>query len=168
MSFAARLETAVEFEEQLKERLNSTGWPAFSFGQAQLPAECRQRLVRFEDFSKRPCRIRWMPDIITFRDLRSGRSYVALIDAKASNGQRYAIETSALDTAEIYVDKLYTPTFFVFDDWKVLTPLEVRQRGFQGPCRGNGSGTPFLLVEKRYGRLFTDFFPPGRGTGDAL
>jgi hypothetical protein len=162
MSFAARLGPSIEFEERVKERLNSTGWPAFSFGQAQLPVECRQRLARFEDLSRRPCRIRWMPDIITFRDLRNGRSYVALIDAKASNGQRYAIEMSAVDTAEIYVDGLYTPTFFVFDDWNVLTPLEVRQRGFQGPFRGSGSGTPFLLVEKCYGRPFTDFFPPAR------
>src|SRR6201997_309742 len=55
----------------------------------------------------------WMPDIITFCDLRGGRSYVALIDAKVCNGPRYAVEMSALDTAEIYVDGLYTPTFFV-------------------------------------------------------
>lgn len=164
MSFAARLAPAIEFEQRVIDRLNKSGWPAFPFGQAQLSLECRQRLARFEDFSRRPSRIRWMPDIITFRDLRNGRSYVALIDAKASNGLRYAIETSAVDTAEIYVDGLYTPTFFVFDDWKVLTPLEVRQRGVQGPFRGNGSGTPFLLVEKCYGRPFTDFFPPVKDT----
>ena len=160
MNFAARLGPSVEFEEKVRERLNSTGWPAFPFGQAQLSIECRQRLARFEDLSKRPCRIRWMPDIITFRDLRNGRSYVALIDAKVGDGPRYAIEMSAVDTAEIYVDGLYTPTFFVFSDWKVLTPLEVRQRGFPGPFSENGSGTPYLLVDKRFGRPFSDFFPP--------
>lgn len=165
MSFARRLGPALEFEECVKKRLNESGWPAFSFGQSQLSEECRQRLAKFEDLSKRPCRIRWMPDIITFRDLRNGRSYVALIDAKTGNGQRYAIEMSAVDTANIYVDLLYTPTFFVFDDWRVLTPLDVRQRGFQGPFRGNGSGTPFLLVEKCYGRPFSEFFPPAPDAG---
>jgi hypothetical protein len=64
-----------------------------------------------------------MPDIITFCDLRNGRSFVALIDAKACRDRpNYAIEMSAIETAEIYTDRLFTPTFFVFDDFKVLTP----------------------------------------------
>jgi hypothetical protein len=101
-----------------------------------------------------------MPDIITFRDLLGGRSFVALIDAKYGNGQRYAVEMSAVDTAEIYVNQLWTPTFFVFNDWKVLTPMEVRQRGVVGPRSANGSGTPYLLVEKYFGRNFEDYFRP--------
>lgn len=160
MTFAERLNPSVQFERQVIAKLNASGWHAFHFGQGQLPPECRDRLSRFEDMSGRPCRIRWMPDIITFRDLRGGRSKVALIDAKVCDGPRYAVETAAVDTTEVYVDGLFTPTFFVFDDWKVLTPLEVRHRGFQGPHKGNGSGTAYLLVDKRYGRPFSGVFAP--------
>jgi hypothetical protein len=101
-----------------------------------------------------------MPDIITFCDLRNGRSFVALIDAKACRDRpNYAIEMSAIETAEIYTDRLFTPTFFVFDDFKVLTPRVARQRGTVGPDRGNGSGTPYLLIGKSHGRAFDEIFP---------
>jgi hypothetical protein len=105
-----------------------------------------------------------MPDIITFRDAPNGRSFVALIDAKACGDRpNYALEMSAIETAEIYTDRLYTPTFFVFDDWKVVTPREARQRGTPGPESANGSGTPYVLISKRHGRAMTDIFPPARG-----
>jgi hypothetical protein len=104
-----------------------------------------------------------MPDIITFRDLPSGRSFVALIDAKCS-GQtpNFSIEMSAVETADVYADQLYTPTFFVFDNWSVLTPREARQRGSKGPDPepGRGSGTPYLLVKKHWARPFAEIFPP--------
>jgi hypothetical protein len=164
MTFADRMTPSLEFEAKVIERLTQSGWPAFPFGQAQLPDECRRRLVRFEDGSRRPSLIRWMPDIITYRDMPNGRSFVALIDAKArSNTSNYAIEMSAIETNGIYTDQLYTPTFFVFDDddWKVLTPREARQRGTPGPHPqiGRGSGTPYLLVPKRFARPFNEIFP---------
>lgn len=166
MSFQERIKTASEFEVELIEHLNSIGWPAFPFGQAQLPEACRRRLSRFEDGSRRPSRIRWMPDIITYRDLVSGRSFVALIDAKESNPKydNYSIEKSAMETCEIYADQLYTPTFFVFSDYRVLTPMEVRQRAFEPPHRDNmqGSGTPFFLVKKKFARPFAHFFPASK------
>lgn len=163
MTFADRMGPASEFEAAVVDRFNSTGWRAFHFGQSQLPEECRNLLVRFEDGSRRPCLIRWMPDVIAFRNY-SGRSWVALIDAKVCNGPNYAVEMSAAETAEVFTDHLYTPTFFVFDDWKVLTPREVRQRGRPGPtpAAGRGSGTPYLLVDKRFGRGFNEIFPPIR------
>lgn len=166
MSFQQRMKTAGEFELELIERLNEIGWQAFQFGQAQLPEECRSRLSRFEDGSRRPSRVRWMPDIITFRDQANGRSWIALIDAKESNPNmsNYSIEMSAMETCEIYTDQLYTPTFFVFSDYRVLTPMEVRQRGIPGPPprKGFGSGTPYLLVPKNHARPFRDVFQASR------
>lgn len=162
MTFHERMAQAAEWEATLLAALNEQGWPAFPFGQAQLPDECRARLSRFEDSSRRPSRIRWMPDIITYRDSKlHKRSWVALIDAKKAspNSDNHAIEMSAMETCEIYADSLYTPTFFVFSDWTVLTPFEVRQRGTPGKHNGNGSGTPFLLVPKKYGRPFPEIFP---------
>lgn len=151
---------AAIFETALIERLTEIGWQAFKFGQAQLPDECRLRLQRFEDGSRRPSLIRWMPDIITFRDF-GARSAVALIDAKACGDRpNYAIEMSAIETAEVYTDRLYTPTFFVFDDWNALTPREARQRGQPGPQTTNGSGTPYVLIPKRFGRRMETIFKP--------
>jgi hypothetical protein len=164
MTFADRIQVATTFEDAVVERFNSTGWTAFHFGQSQLPEECRNLLVRFEDGSRRPCLIRWMPDVIAFRTY-PGRTWVALIDAKACGDRpNYAVEMSAAETAEVFTDQLYTPTFFVFDDWKVLTPREVRQRGRSGPDPkpGRGSGTPYLLIDKRWGRPFNEIFPPAR------
>lgn len=171
MSFGERMSAAAEFEKSVIARLNAIGWPAFPFGQAQLPVECRQRLIRFEDMSRRPCLIRWMPDIITYRDLPSGKSRVALIDAKVcgANTDNYAIELSAIETASIYTDGLYTPTFFVFDDWGVLTPRDARQRGVQGkePAPGRGSGTPYVTVRKTHARPFDEIFPAARQASSA-
>lgn len=162
MGFSERLSKAAEFELRLIEKLNNQGWPAYAFGQSQLPSECRSRLTRFQDSSRRPSLIRWMPDIITFYDRPRGSSFVALIDAKVCGDKtnNYAIEISAIETCSIYTDKLFTPTFFVFDDWNVLTPREAYQRGRPGPESPQGSGTPYVLVRKCYSRPFGDVFPP--------
>lgn len=163
--FDERRQAAEKWEFELRQLLNSWGWPSFPFGQAQLPDECRSRLRRFEDISGRPSLIRWMPDIITYRDLPDQKALVALIDAKACGGeyQNYSIEMSAIETAEIYTDRLYTPTFFVFDDHKVLTPREARQRGVKGrDVNNSGSGTPYLLVPKVFGKPLAQAFPPQR------
>lgn len=163
MSFADRKAPSDAFELALMKRLKDTGWPAFPFGQAQLPGDCRDRLKRFEDGSRRPSLIRWMPDVITFRDFPDGRSFVALIDAKTCGDKpNYALEMSAIETAEVYADRLYTPTFFVFDNWQVLTPREARQRGAKGPDASKGSGTPYVLVAKQFGRKFDEVFKPLR------
>ena len=161
MTFRDRMQPAAEFESAVIERLQGAGWLAYPFGQAQLPPECRRRLSRFMDASRRPSLIRWMPDIITFCDRPDGSSFVALIDAKVCGGRpNYAIEMSAIEAAELYTDSFYTPTFFVFDDWKVLSPRDARQRGTPGPApvQGNGSGTPYLLVGKRFGVSFHQVF----------
>jgi len=162
MTFQDRLWPSLAHEQCIIDRLNRIGWRAFPFGQAQLPDECRDRLRRFEDASRRPSLIRWMPDIITFCDLSPDRSFVALIDAKVSPPDmgNYAIERSAVEALELWADHFYTPTFFVFDDWQILTPREARQRGRLGPDPrpGRGSGTPYFLVAKHFGRRFEDIF----------
>jgi hypothetical protein len=159
-TFAERMVPASKFEEELVDRLNGAGWRAFRFGQSQLPEECREYLTRFEDGARRPALIRWMPDVITFRAFPNGRVFVALLDAKVCAGRpSYAVEMSAVETAEVFTDRLFTPTFFAFDDWRILTPREVRQRGRVGPHSPNGSGTPYYLVEKQFSRPISEVFP---------
>jgi len=158
MSFADRMLPALTFESEIIDRLNRTGWRAWPFGQGQLPDDCRKQLGKFEDLSRRPTLLRWMPDILAIGDV------VALIDAKTSRGNtpNYSLELSAIETANVYADQLYTPTFFVFEGWQVLTPRDARQRGRVGPdpAPGRGSGTPYVLVDKRWARPFDEFFPP--------
>lgn len=162
MNFTTRLKTATAFEDQVADRFNATGWQAFRFGQSQLPEECRSLLIRYEDGARRPCLIRWMPDVIAFR-VYPRRTYVALLDAKVCGDRpNYAVEMSAAETATVFTDQLYTPTFFVFDDWRVMTPREVIQRGRPGPSRNNGSGTPYYLIEKGFSKPFDEVFPPVR------
>jgi hypothetical protein len=171
VTFINRIGAALKFEDEVVERLNTTGWRAFHFGQSQLPKECRDLLFRFEDSSRRPCLIRWMPDIITFRTYSNGRTHVALLDAKVCGDRpNYAVEMSAVETAEAFTNVLFTPTFFVFDDWHVMTPRDVRQRGLPGPPPkpgANGSGTPYVLVQKRWSRPFNEIFPPTPAAGAA-
>ena len=162
MGYAER-SIATSFEDTLVHHLNTRdGWTAYKFGQGLLPEDCRDRLRRYEDGARRPSLIRWMPDILAIRDASNTRPFVALIDAKlAGSTPNHAVELSALETAEIYVDRFFTPTFFVFSDWSVLTPRDIRQRGTPGPEPREelGSGTPYLLVSKKHGRPFNEVFP---------
>jgi hypothetical protein len=167
MTYEARLQGAIEFETQVMEWLTRIGWLAFPFGQALLPPECRVRLKHFVDAAKRPSLLRWMPDIIAFRDYNEGRVSLALVDAKhcAPDRKNYAVEIAAIETAELFVEKLFTPVFFVFSDWRALTPRDARMRGYFNASAPGGSGTPFLLIDKRFGVSATEYFPakPTRG-----
>jgi len=161
MTFADRFTTATAFEGTVLQALHARGWKAWKFGQGQLPEECRQFLTRYEDDARHPTLIRWFPDILACRDI-NGRSSLRLIDVKVCNPKysNYAIELSALETMKLIADEFYTPTFFVFDDWGCLSPRDVEQRGKPSPNGpSNGSGTAFLLVERRYKREFSSIFP---------
>ena len=163
MSFAERMVAAAAFEQQVMDRLNASGWAAEAFGQGQLSLTFRDVLRRYQDDAGHPTLLRWLPDIITYANHLRDRPFVALIDAKACDGRpNYSVEKTAIETLELYSDRHFTPTFFVFNDWKVLTPREARQRGTEGPPPKNGSGTPYVLIPKQYGRPFDRVFPPSR------
>src|SRR5262245_9722548 len=161
MSFDARMGAARAAEQAVLDRFRALpGWLAFPFGQGQLPDECRRVLGKIEDDCGRPLLIRWMPDILA---VCPSRPFVALIDAKrAGDTDNVAIERNAIEAATIYADQFFTPTFFVFDSGAVLTPRDAAQRGWPGPTPriGHGSGTPYLLIEKRYARPFDHVFTP--------
>ena len=164
MAYGDRIRPGLLHEEAVIQRLQASGWLAERFGQGQLSEPFRQLLKQFMNTAHQPSLIRWLADIITGRPMSMELSTVSLVDAKCCNGRpNYAIELSSIETAEIFSDRLYTPTFYVFDDFTVLTPREARQRGRPGPDPqpGCGSGTPYVLVDKRYGHPFDEIFPPG-------
>jgi hypothetical protein len=166
MTFAMRIDPAVEFEQSVLARFNVSGWIAEPFGQALLPENARDALRHFEDLSGRPTLVRWMPDILAWRECNHRVTHLALIDAKVGQvSDNHAVEIAAADAMDVYVERLYIPAFFVFNDWTVLTPRDVKHRGRLGPDPrgGNGSGTPYYLVPKRFARAFDNVFPRDEG-----
>jgi hypothetical protein len=162
MTYDDRVRPGQLHELAVMERLRQAGWIAEPFGQGQLSDPFRRLLKQFETTAHQPTLIRWLADIIAGREVGTDRSSVVLVDAKCCNGRpNYAIELSAIETAEVFCNQLYTPTVYVFDDFHCLTPREARQRGRQGndPAPGNGSGTPYVLIDKRWGHAFDEFFP---------
>jgi hypothetical protein len=96
-------------------------------------------------------RARWAPDIAARRRF-AARDVLVFIDAKA--GQRWKdtgnhdVELAAADAAEAWADFSQCPVWFVFADRTVTTPDRIRTAGAQGKFRGNGSGTPFVLISR--------------------
>jgi hypothetical protein len=168
MSFAERMATASTHEIAVKQRLNDRNWQAELFGQILLPPNLRDLLKQYSDDYGNPTLLRWLPDILAGY-LRPGRAYCCLIDAKTCgpNQKNYAVEKSAIDALAILTQALHIPSFFVFDDWGVLTAHIIQQRGWSGPDHGNGSGTAYFLVERRYSLPFDRIFPPIAITGHA-
>lgn len=154
--FDKRLQGSRKLEQRVIDGLHRRDWLAYPFGQEQIPEDGREVLKAYLDEARRPSMLRWMPDILAVHSGPPVR--VVLIDAKGGNGQRYAIETRSVEVAEMFVARLHTPVFFVCEDGRVLSPRDVRERGFLGPATANGSGTPYLLVEKRWATRFDVIF----------
>jgi hypothetical protein len=157
--FQGRLAAAHAHEDRVRASLLLRGWAAEPFGQGQLTPEMRDYLRRV------PTSVRWMPDIIAAKQF-AARTQVVFVDAKA--GDRYKdtgnhdIELAALDAAEKWIQLAgdACPYYFVFDDGGVLTPSVARELGDPGVWRGNGSGTPFLLVPSIACQSFDGVFGP--------
>lgn len=136
-TFDDRIVMARAFEWAVQCRLEELGWTACEWGQGLLSPEMRDALRATSSL------VRWTPDILAVRG-----DAVRWVDAKS--GLRYQdtgnhdIETKSLDAAE--AARGIASVLFVFPDWRVATPVLVRERGWPGPYRGNGSGTPFVLV----------------------
>ena len=161
-----RLDFGAAYESVVERRLVESGWCVQKFGTSLLGDAIKAALVRFEDIARRPSLLRWLPDLIVAREIGS-RTIVMLVDAKTGNPtyDNFSFERASVDVAELCVERFYTPTFFVCcngDGHKVLTPREVRDRGFRGPDMPAGSGTPYVLVPKIYGRPFDEIFGPPR------
>lgn len=152
--FHDRKASADEFERLVIERLILNGWHSEPFGQAMLSEQSRTLLKRSKTL------LRWMPDIITAKAFKNGKVTVALIDAKICGNDQpnHSVEIAALEAAEFFLKII--PVYFVFSNWKVLTPDDVKNYGWEGRFKGSGSGTPFLLFEKHAGVDFDSVFVP--------
>lgn len=159
MTFEQRMAVSEAHERAIIDRLIAKGWRAHLFGQSQLPNAMRDLLRTYHDDGLNPTLLRWLPDILA--GYVTHRTYACLIDGKvcSSAHANYAVETSALDAVRLLSDAVGLPCFFVFDDFGVLTPRDVTLRGLPGRNSSHGSGTPYLLVERRFARPFDCVFP---------
>jgi hypothetical protein len=147
MNFASRIGNAVDAEKRVLGGLKAAGYMAYPFGQGMLPYEFREALRQYANPQGRPSLVRWFPDIVAAR-----MPILALLDVKTDSGKtpNYSIEISALEACEAMQNGFFTPSWFIFPDLRVLTPKIVRKNCKTGNFRGNGTGTPFVIVEKSY------------------
>src|SRR5215831_18714880 len=134
--FDERSEPGFAFEKALRKKLEATGlWRTFEWGKGLLPPECREGLNQCYDLFRRPTLIRWTPDILAIRE-----PFAMLIDAKTGRKDtgNYAIEVEAVDVALIFTNELNAPTCFVFDDYTVVLPQDVKQWGRYMRAASNG------------------------------
>lgn len=156
MSGAARLVLGHRHEDRVIQRIREAGYPAFPYGRRLLDPHASELLNQGKNRDGKPVNIRWEPDILIIHE-----NVVRFVDAKnCGGGKRYAIETASLTNALAHWHHDKCDTFFVFEDWGVLTPIDVQRHGFDGIYLGKGSGTPFKLVERMYGKPFDEVFPP--------
>lgn len=156
-TFDSRMEAGKKHEWDVLQALIRRSWDAEFFGQALLSDRMRSYLKTVKTG------VRWMPDIVAARNI-NGRNIVTFVDAKA--GERYKdtgnhdIETAALEAAEKWIELSNNncPYFFVFADWTLATPGDVRDSCWDGPYVGNGSGTPFKLFPCSKTRPFDEVF----------
>jgi hypothetical protein len=137
-TFHERLTRAQWHENQVAYWLTTCGWVCAPFGQGQLPPEIREHLKHIHT------PVRWMADTLAVRSSRA-----LFVDAKAGETHRWtgnhAIEKDALETAEKWAQFSQCDVVFIFEDGGLVTPGVVRANCWDGPYRGNGSGTPFVL-----------------------
>lgn len=142
----ARLEQGKVFEAAVGDRLRAHGWTVEPFGQALLSEAIRTALRRHAHLP-----LRWMPDLLAVR----GDDLPVMVDAKGgrTDTPNYAIERDAFDGALRWWWAMRTQHWIVWHDfhWSTIDQISQGLRDGvirDGHWRGNGSGTPFLLIPK--------------------
>jgi hypothetical protein len=155
-TFQDRITQAIAFEDRLIAELQSMpNWNACKFGQALIPKDCADGLRHHLDKYGRPSLLRWLPDVLACHNQRGA----FLFDAKTTNKSNktttnYAIEQASVETANAIQESMFQPTYFVFEDMKILSVRTIKERAFQGPSPASGSGTAYFLIDKKWGLDF--------------
>lgn len=130
-------------EVDVRKRLMDQGWDAQEWGNGLLTDTIRNVLQH----QPTKLMLRWLPDLIAVRGFG-----VRLVDAKAekrSDTPFFSLEIDAWSTHLVLERVFGIPVVYVWDDYTTNRPsrLVVAQWKLE-PDRVNGSGTPFVLVEK--------------------
>ena len=148
--FRERMAQAEKHESTVRGMLEERGWLTIPFGQSQLTEQARDQLKRFDT------PLRWIPDILTVKNTE-----LILIDAKTTR----RVDTGNVDIEKASFDAHIALTgiwrvkiFYVWFDYSVCDVWTVNDHGRIGQWRGNGSGTPFILVPRSVMRPFDEVF----------
>ena len=151
MTFQQRFGGGRGWEVELAEGLVARGWQVCEFGQGQLDDNAHQALRSWTDTYGRPSLIRWLPDLLAWRD-----RLVYMIDAKSETAKNAASDNVAIEldafAVGLSIEKvLNTPMLYV---WKAgaATPRTIENRWHRRLDGGkaDGSGTAFILMDKKY------------------
>ncbi|MFG2948331.1 hypothetical protein [Streptomyces adustus] len=150
-SFQHRKAVGDAHEVRVTEELAARGWDVSVWGQAILTDSVRSALQQTGSL------LRWTPDLVAAK----GRQ-VILIDCKSRmtsrTSRRHAVERAAV-TAHVHLTAwTQLPVVYVYDDLRVLTPIDALLSGSTGPRSTAGSGAPYLLVPTTRSLAFDDVF----------
>lgn len=172
--YTARLEDGIAWEIKLSQQLGHLGWATAPFGTATLPGVVSlgrlrdggpppgalyKALMTYRGADGEPSGLRWLPDIIAGRD-----DQLCLIDAKTERRQtgNYAIEYQALRIGQLIEQFFNTPVYYVWPDGGVIAPSHMRDVDVyvkrSDDFYNRGSGTPYVLVPKRFATPASEVF----------
>lgn len=147
MTFAHRMIGALAAEDTVLQQLIEAGWKAIPFGQGTWPIDFRMAAkLCFDEFGH-PSLARWLPDIIACKP-----PLICMFDVKYDSGktENYSIELKALEALEASENSFHIRSLFIFEGLFVLTPEIVRSHSRHGRPSDEGSGTPYVLINKRH------------------
>lgn len=145
-NFQNRLAVAKQHEWNVMRNLHIRCWLAEPFGQGQLSDGMRDLIKGVRSH------VRYLPDIIAAETGQRAHGRLVFIDAKAGETflrtGNHDIESAALDAAKCWAHfaGACCEVYFVFGDGGVISPDGAATQARQGHYRGNGSGTPFVLI----------------------
>jgi hypothetical protein len=144
--YAARQNDGLLWEQELKRWLGENGFVVGSFGQGQLDSSVHRCLRGLPYRSD----VRWLPDILAVSDQQA-----FFVDAKFSRKffetGRHDVEQASTDALVRFQESIREPVLYGFhhlDNTPGFIPVG-RWADLSRPGRynGNGSGTPFNLLE---------------------
>jgi len=147
------LVSGIRAEKEIADSLRERGWRVnpFGFGDAA-PHKDLGDLLRLRP--NHECLLKYAPDFHAAWE--DDLSLQLLIEAKSSKRSadtgRYDIERNSLEAAAHFQYISAIDTLFVFHDLWTFTVHDLHVHSVPGPATENGSGDPYWLIQKRYGR----------------
>lgn len=156
MGFEDRLNHAVSWENEVRERLEQIGFITNKYGQGvQLEPEFRNAIRRM-NANLTAQFVRYLPDwVVAIKD-----KSCYLVEAKSdmSNTPNYSYECASYDMG-IKLHSIGVDVIVVFSGWKADFIYNLTIKKYKkDPRKTKGSGTPFGLIKKESVPLFDDFF----------
>ena len=164
MSFDERNQAGLESEQYVRAELEQRGWLVHPWGRSSFPPTINNALSVWRDTYSRPCRLRWLPDLLAMRpgDPQSFRA----VEVKRHRGY-FNIERSAVNTYLRLESALWVPVLIVFhcpehNEDSILRVIPAGECVIASQFRvGNpedGSGSPMFCVDQNRTQPFDGIF----------